>query len=52
MRRTVAILVLVCFMLGMPVNALAVFSCGADLNGDGFADAAGETAVCSSATLW
>ena len=52
MRRTVALLVLICFVLGMPVNALAVFSCGADLNGDGFADAVGETAACYSATLW
>lgn len=52
MRRTVAFLVLTCFVLGMPVNSLAFFSCGADLNGDGFTDAAGETAACSSATLW
>lgn len=52
MRRAVAFIVLVCFILGMPINALAVMSCGADLNGDGFADAAGETAACYSAPLW
>ncbi len=52
MRRNVALLVLICFVMGMPVNALAVFSCGADLNGDGFADAAGETAACYSVPLW
>jgi conjugal transfer mating pair stabilization protein TraN len=36
----------------MPVNALSAMSCGADLDGDGFADAPGETATCYSAPLW
>lgn len=52
MKRAVALLVLISFVLGLPVDALAVFSCGADLDGDGFTDATGETASCSSATLW
>lgn len=53
MRKAVALFVMVCFVLSLkPVNARAVFYCGADLNGDGFADAAGETASCLSATVW
>lgn len=52
MKKSVALLLLVCLVLSTPVNALAVFSCGADLDGDGFADASGETAACYSATSW
>jgi len=41
-------LVLVCFVTAvLPINLMAL-SCGADLDGDGFTDAEGEVATCTS----
>ncbi|ORJ57499.1 conjugal transfer protein TraN [Geothermobacter hydrogeniphilus] len=51
MRRLTAVLVLSCFIAGMPVNALAILTCGADLNGDGFTDTQTETATCATAPV-
>jgi len=51
MKRLTAIVVLFCFVAGMPVNALAVLTCGADLNGDGLTNTQTETATCTTATV-
>jgi len=50
MRKLTAILVLFCFIAGMPVNALALLTCGADLNGDGYTGQ-NETATCATAPV-
>jgi len=48
MRRLTALVVLVCFVAGFPVDGLAVMMCGADLNGDGYTDGPNETAQCQN----
>ena len=44
--RAVALLALCCYLLAGPGHALADFVCGKDLDGDGYADGEGETALC------
>lgn len=52
MRKAIAFIVLFCFVLGAPVNSSAIFYCGTDLDGDGFADAVEETASCLAVSPW
>jgi conjugal transfer mating pair stabilization protein TraN len=47
--KIIALLTLCLFFLAGPGHALAEYACGQDLNGDGYADGEGETALCTQA---
>ena len=47
MRKATALLTLCFYLVSFPCHALAEYVCGQDLDGDGYADGQGETAVCT-----